>query len=247
MRFIELLPKSRRCFSPSVDELLCPALHTTRTWALWGNREVIASVDGYLDADGYVRVYSVDKNRAIAHAADDRMRNFLVMLAVSEFLGVMEARYAELRDSARAQHRSFTAKGVRLLRKSFLTLSLDLTSVFRDVDSFWQRTWRDRGDTQFVLNHAPWIVAADKAAGRKPFMPIDMVTKMRKVHRDKFKQAVAAHHEYRDILSTVASLGASVDTFRLGRLALWVAIASLGIALMMLLVTEIGDDTALGK
>jgi hypothetical protein len=43
MRFIELLPKSRRCFSPFVDELLCPALHATRTWALWGNREVIAS------------------------------------------------------------------------------------------------------------------------------------------------------------------------------------------------------------
>jgi hypothetical protein len=70
---------------------------------------------------------------------------------------------------------------------------------------------------------------------------------MRKVHRDKFTQAVAADHEYRDILSTVASLGASVDAFRLGRLALWVAIASLGIALMTLLVTEIGDDTALGK
>lgn len=140
-------------------------------------RSYCLGVDGYLDADGYVRVYSVDKNRAIAHATDNRMRNFLVMLAVSEFLAVMEARYAELRDSARAQHRSFTAKGVRLLRKSFLTLSLDLTSVFRDVDSFWQRTWRDRGDTQFVLNHAPWIAAADKAAGRKPFMPIDMVTK----------------------------------------------------------------------
>lgn len=234
--------------SPDIPQLLlcpvegsiCPALETKSTWALWGNRETIASIDGYLDG------YGSDKNRAIAHVAHNRMGNFMVLLAVSDFLAVTEAKFAVLRDSARTGHGTFKARGLQRLRENFLTLSLDLTSVSRDVDTFWRRKWRDEGDARFTLDYAPWIIAEDEAKGRKRFTPIDMNDELRQRHREWFKELIAADRDYRDILSTVATLGASVDAVKVGRTALGVALAAMGVALMTLLVTNIGDHTALG-
>ncbi len=234
--------------SPDIPQLLlspvegsiCPALEPKRTWALWGNRESIASIDEHLAG------YGSDTNRAIAHAAHDRMGNFIVLLAVSDFLAVMEAKFAVLRDSARTGHGTFKAKGLQRLRENFLTLSLDLTSVSRDVDMFWRREWRTEGDARFTVDYAPWIKAQDEAEGRKRFTPIDMNDDLRLRHRKWFKQLIAADRDYRDILSTVASLGASVDAFKVGRAALGVALAAMGVALVTLLVTNIGDHTAVG-
>src|SRR5664279_5518222 len=218
-----------------VERSLCRALGPKRTWALWGNQDIVAAATPHLD------MYGSDNARAITHAADKRMRNVLVMLAVSDFLTIMEAKYAELRDSARTRHVTFKARGLQRLRASFLTLSLDLASVARDVDAFWRRGWRDEGDAQFKLDYAPWIVADDEKTGRKRFTPIDINDDLRKRQRKWFKKLIAADRDYRDILSTVASLGASVDAFKIGRLALWVAFSSLGVALVTLLIADIGD------
>jgi hypothetical protein len=222
-----------------VDGSLCRAFEGKRTWTLWGNREAIAGATEHLD------MYGTDKNLAIALNANKRMANFLVMLAVSDFLAIMEAKYAVLRDSARAGHGSFKASGLRHLRESFLTLSLDLTSVERDVDTFWRRKWRDEGDAQFTLDLAPWIVESQKALGAKRFAPIDLNDELRNRQGEQFKTLIAADRDYREILSTVASLGASADAFRTGRVALWVALGSLGVALVTLLVTDVAGHTML--
>jgi hypothetical protein len=157
------------------------------------------------------------------------------MLAVSEFLNVMERKYAVLRDKAQTQHGRFKAAHLGELRSSFLTMSLDLASVARDVDAFWRRKWRDEGDARFNVDRAPWIVADDKAAGRTRFTPIDMNRHLRKRHRKWFKRLLAADRDYRDILSTVALLGASIDAFRVGRMAIWIAAASLAVAFVTFL------------
>jgi hypothetical protein len=47
----------------------------------------------------------------------------------------------------------------------------------------------------------------------------------------------------RDILSTVASLGAARDAFKISRIALYVALASLVVAACTLLVTDIGSES----
>lgn len=224
-----------------VDGTLCRGLEPKRTWALWGSRDAIAAANKDLD------IYGSDENRAVAHAAHERMRNFLVVLAVSEFLAITEAQYATLRDGARTRHGTFKARGLERLRASFLTLSLDLTSVARDVEAFWSRKWRDEGDARFEVDYAGWIIAMDEKEGRKRRPPINMNEELRKSQRKWFKKLIAADRDYREILSTVASLGASVNAFKIGRAALWIALASLTVAVGTLLVTDVGDHTTLGK
>ena len=224
-------------FSP-VQTDMCPALDG-RTWALWGNRDVIAN------AHENLHFYGQDRNGAIAHAANRRMGNFLVMNAVSEFLVVVERRYAVLRDNARTRHGQFKTRDLRELRANLLTLSLDLASVARDVDAFWKRKWRDEGDAQFTLNYAPWIVRDDEKAGRTRVTPIDMNDDLRKSQRKGLRQLIASDQDYRDILSTVASLGASIDAFKVGRIAIWIAFVALVVALGTLLLTDVGPNSSL--
>ena len=51
--------------------------------------------------------------------------------------------------------------------------------------------------------------------------------------------------EYREILSAVASLGASIDAFKVGRVALWVSLISLAVSMIALLLADVGSDTVL--
>ncbi|MDG4835233.1 hypothetical protein O7631_01720 [Micromonospora sp. WMMD967] len=224
----------------AVDGLLCRALEERRTWGLWGNTAKISAIPGYLEEHGG------DSNRAIAHIVDRRIRNFSVILAISGFLEVTEAEYAKLRDTARTRHGAFKAKRLHYLRRSLLTLSLDLTSVARDIDDFWTRNWHDGGDAQFILDYSPRIVEEDQKEGRERFEPINMNDDFRERQQKWFEKLIKADRDYREILATVASLGASADTYRISRVALWAAIASLIVASVTLLATEANDRNILG-
>ena len=57
------------------------------------------------------------------------------------------------------------------------------------------------------------------------------------------QRLVRTDRAYRDILSSVASLGASADSFVLGRWALTVAVASLVVALATVLFASVGCDS----
>ncbi|MEH0934181.1 hypothetical protein [Micromonospora psammae] len=223
----------------AVDGELCRALEAKRTWGLWGNREVISASTDDLEGRGD------DVNRAIAHLVDDRIRSFSVILAISGFLEVAESEYAKLRDSARSRHDAFKARRLNYLRRSLLTLSLDLTSVARDVHDFWQRNWRDAHDIEFVLDQAPWLNQDDQKSGREKFEPIIMNDDLRERQQEWFDKLIAADRNYRDILSTVAALGASADTYKISRVALWAAIASLAVAAVTLLFTQVQDHNVL--
>ncbi|SBT64294.1 hypothetical protein GA0070622_1267 [Micromonospora sediminicola] len=222
-----------------VDGELCRALEGKRTWGLWGNRKVLAAIPGYLEGRGN------DVDHAIAHVADDRIRSFSVILAISGFLEIAESEYAKLRDSARARHHTFKASRLNYLRRSLLTLSLDLTSVARDVQEFWKRNWREAHDIEFIVDQAPWISQEDQALGRERFEATSMTSELRERQHKWFDKLITADRDYRDILSTVAALGASADTYKISRVALWAAIASLAIAAVTLLFAEVKDQNVL--
>ena len=222
-----------------VEESLCSDLDAKRTWALWGNRTRVAAEFSDLDR------YGSSGDRALVHDANERIRQFLLTLSISDFLSVMDKRYAELRDSARVRHGEFKAKGLQRLRSSFLSLSLDLTSVARDVDIFRKRKSLDDVEAQFTLDYAPWIKADDESNGRQPTTPIDLNRQLCKSQRRKFKKLISADRDYCEILSTVASLGSSADSYKISRVALIAAIASLVVALATLLVTDVGGQTVL--
>jgi hypothetical protein len=68
--------------------------------------------------------------------------------------------------------------------------------------------------------------------------PIDLNKREREHQLHLAKELVSFDAEYRQVLSTVASLGASLDSRRVQRVATWVSVASLGTALVALWLSQ---------
>lgn len=222
-----------------LDSRMHEALGDDPTWTLWGNRDAIIAAFGEDALSGFGN----DADRAISHRVES-MYNLQVMLAVSEFLHVSNKRYAAIRDRASTRHGKFKPAALRELRKNLLTLSLNITTARRDVAEFWRSPlWRWDGGAKFDFVPTPRARFRADQDGREPDKPISFNDDVRKQHKRHFDQLARADRDYRDILSTVASLGASVDTFRIGRWALFVAIASLVVALGTIVLADVGCDS----
>lgn len=223
-----LLEQSRHGLTPGIQE---------RTWALWGNRN--ASIAQGVD----VRGYGTDPIFALAHYVDGRMGDFVVRLGLSELLELLKAERATMRDSARSHHRRFGRRDLKRLRQRFLTASLDFSSIERDVKEYNDRRWRDR-EAWFVLDYTPWLRKQDAEAGRKPFKPIQVNKELRKQQNKAARDLVSFDRSYREILATVASLGASIDAYKVQRYAIWIAIGSASVALGTLWISLLSPGEA---
>lgn len=212
------------------------------TWTLWGSRPAVIEALG----EGGLRGYGGgDQNRAIASRLVDRMFNLFVMIAVSRFLTLTEAEYAAIRDQASKRHGKFKPKSLKHLRESFLRLSLNLTSVYRDTMSFWNRSWRWDGDAEFRYHRTPSEAREVRQVEGSEEEPESFNDLLRERQKKEFIELIGADRDYRDILSTVASLGASADSYKVSRVALWVAVASLVVAIGTVVVSDIGPDSVI--
>lgn len=208
------------------------------TWTLWGN---MATVSRKLASSRAVMGGSTEQE---ASRQVDRFHDLLPLLAVAEYLSNADARYARLRDRASSRHGKFKARALRELRRSFLTLSLNVTSMRRDLAEFWRR----RGPyvvSDFKIHVAPRYKSRNRSAGRRTRKPILLDHALKKRLDDQFKRLTEADRDYREILSTVASLGASADAFKIGRWALVVAIASLAVAGATIVLADVGCGSIL--
>ena len=210
------------------DIALCPTLRTRRTWALWGNRTVAA------EARPDLSMYNgeTDTPEALGHAADREMREFLIALSLTEMTALMGERYAELRDTARQQHDSFSARYINGLRRTLLTSSLDLSSASVDVPQWWDR--HSNYIPQFVLRDPDYLAESAKEHGAE-VIELPYTERLHAGQIDTLARLTAADETIRGILSTVASLGAASDSYRISRLALTVASISLAVAIINLI------------
>ncbi|GAA1264730.1 hypothetical protein [Saccharothrix xinjiangensis] len=221
------------------SKTLTPTIGGAETWAIWGNRNTVEERMENLAAYGGGGI------DGIVHVTQEHARNFFVLLAVSRMAMHMDEDYARLRDEAQTRHGRFKGKGLKLLRASFLTLSLDLTSVARDLQRFHGRKWRDTGDAQFMVGWFPQSADAYAAQGGKVPEPTSMNEELEQRQSEWFEDLIAADRDYREILSTVAALGASNDSLKISRVALWLAFVSLMIAMVTLLVAEVKPQNLL--
>jgi len=236
--------------SPSLEKLILspsdpemhPALGEGPTWTLWGNREAIIEAWG----DDAFAGFSDSTNRGIAHHVESTYP-LLTMLAVSHFLDISSQRYAEIRDRATTRHGKFKPGALRDLRQFFLTLSLDLTTVRREVASFWDldRLWQWEAGEDFFFQPTPSTRARNEQTKRSEKKLRSFNKAVRKRQDERFESLAAADRDYRDILSTVASIGASVDAFKIGRWALWVALASLAVAVATIVLADVGCNSVI--
>jgi len=231
--------------SPSLEKLVLelpnpemhPALGEGPTWTLWGNRSAIIEAWGESAFAGF----SDSADRGIAYRIESTY-NLLTMLSVSEFLVANGQRYAEIRDQATTRHGKFKLGALRDLRRNFLTLSLDLTTVRRETAAFWDnsRMWQWGGGDDFLYRPSPRTGADDQNLQDADETSRSFNQRVRELQDARFESLVAADRDYRDILSTVASIGASADAFKIGRWALVVALVSMAVAVGTIVLADIG-------
>lgn len=240
-------PMFRMLTSPDIPKLVLhrqqsigqDPLGDDPTWTLWGSRSAVLKAVGSEDFE-YI---GGNDNQKIAYRLVNSMRNLFLMISVSAYLEIVEECFAEMRDRASVRHGKFRPRSIYDLRQSLLTLSFDLASMQRDVAAFWKRSWHWEGDPQFsyVLTPEERVRGGeDKGA---PEASISFNDRLKKRHEEWFEQLRQADSDYRDILSTVSSLGSSADAFRTGRLALCVAIVSLIVAVATVLMSQVGGKS----
>jgi hypothetical protein len=215
---------------------LTPAIGTDRSWAFWGSSSVAAAGAGPLD------MYGSPQPWAIASHYSEGVESFLVTLSVSDLLGSLEERYSKIRDNAQAQHGRFRPRYLDQFRRQWLTLSLDVASTKRDLERDWASRPTFENEMEFTLD---FDLPAVEGQESRTYEPVHVNDSMRRHQREMLDALVASDSEYRDILSTVASLGASAEASRTGRRALWVALVSLLVALATVLVSDVGDHSLL--
>lgn len=218
------------------DPGLCPTLGTSRSWALWGNRTEVARARSDLSMYGS----ESEIPGAIGRAVDDDIRDFLLALSVTEMIETLRSQCTTVRDTARRQHNSFSSRYLKALSNTLLTLSIDAASCNVDFPAWW-----NRADAQGIARFGFFDLddhqtGPDGVPDEELRPEFDVTDRLRTDHTADLAALSEADHTIRDILATVASLGAARDTHRVGLLALLVAGLSLVIAAVTLVFTAPG-------
>lgn len=202
------------------------------TWSLWGRRSTLvdklSELRRGLGLDG--------SDGAIVHCIDRAIQSYFILLSISQLLRVSQVRYSVLRDTARDMRGVYHMKHLEALRSSLLTLSLDLSSIDRDVRSYNQHGWR-HDPAQFRLEYVPWLAERDVKQGFG-ILCINQNKDLRTQQIKMLKTLATADGDYRQILTSAASLTSSMQTLRSGRVAVWVSLASLVVAATALLLSS---------
>ncbi|MCI4657324.1 hypothetical protein [Cryobacterium zhongshanensis] len=206
-------------------------------WSLWGNRSAVpALTHGMGRPDVSSAGYSVGET----------MTEYIARSGLTALLHLMRGSASNAHDNARKLHGGTSSRDLKRLRDRTLTTSLDLARLEQDIRVYNDRRWRDR-EPQFYLDVAPFFKKRDEEKGLKAFRPRDLNKNERKVQKRLARELVAFDAEYREVLGTVASLGASLDSRRVQRVATWVAVVSLGVALVTLWATQKSPPDLVGS
>ncbi|ORA09106.1 hypothetical protein [Mycobacterium arosiense] len=206
-----------------------------RTWALWGNRsEIVDGLATTLTSHGYGQ-----SDSSIAHYVQEAIEDYFLRLSISEMLDVCDARYASMRDAAR-QHGQ-----LERLRASLLTLSIDMSSIDRDIRAY-NAHGSQRDHAQFFFEDSPYLVAEHAKHGGPSRESINMNEHLLNEQTRTLETLRAADNDYRGILTAAASLTSSLRSIRMARTAIWIAMASLVVAAVTLVITDISKHSLAG-
>lgn len=217
-----------------------PTLDSRRTGLrnCWGVVGSLPRVSALSDKRGYGTGPPSVPTLAATH--DDAIRAFGLYVAVQSYMDEVRRTHAISIDEAKSRHGRYSARRLESLRFEMLSSSLDLSVVARDVAELWTDQWRHLAGIK---------VTAEPAPGMQPLHPdgFDLIGEWEQRRAQVFGDLIEEDRVYREVLSTASSLGASAESSRLGRRALVASFASLGVAIVAVLVANTGGDTLLSQ
>ncbi|MFC4138305.1 MULTISPECIES: hypothetical protein [unclassified Microbacterium] len=200
---------------------------TANVWTLWGNSAVAAGL-----------AIGSDKNvQGAAHSVGADTTDFMARTGLTALLRLLRENASVAHDNARKLHGGTSSRNLKRLRERTLTTSLDLATLEEDIKEYNGRGWRFN-EPQFYMERAPSLRQREIESGTQHSPPIDLNKNERKTQKKLARELVAFDTDYREVLNTVASIGASLDSRRVQRVAVWISIASLGVALATLWATS---------
>jgi hypothetical protein len=220
-----------------VSSTLCPNLFAKGTWSLWGNRDDVLKKIG----DDSLSLQGSNAIRAVGHHVGNSGFEFFVMLALDQMIYTLESIYAEARDQVATRQARFSSKGIEILRNTLLSLSLDVGNIDQGVRDFYTRPYY--AFPAFMVTSPERVKDGPCVQGYLAKDQQDYSCILMERGKSRLKDLVAMDKNYRDIVSTLAALGAASDTRRVGRIAIVVAGFSLLVALVTLLVGSIKPDS----
>ena len=209
----------RRDWAPEISE---------NVWSLWGNKSAAAALTRGTGNSGV---------SAAGYYVGDAMTDYFARSGLTALLRLLRSKASDAHDNARDLHGGTTSQDLKRLRQLILTRSLDLARLEEDIEVYNNRRWRDR-EPQFYRELAPWYKKRDEEDGFKPQKPVDLNKFERRLQKRLAHDLVAFDSKYREVLSSVASLGASLDSRRTQRIAIWISIVSLAVAVVTLWATQ---------
>lgn len=180
----------------------------------------------------HLAMYGNDEERAIAYHYARHVQDILLQICVVDYSKSMLELYAKRRDVACREYKRHSLKKTEGLRFEILTDSLDIKEAFHDASMLWEPTWRKwNGLEDLRLTESPELRSrGDKSAN----LEVDLLKKLKNTANDNFKLLLERDSTYRDILATASSIGADIASERLSRIAIIVALISLGVAIVTL-------------
>ena len=206
-------------------------------WSLWGNRSAVPALTKGTGSSGV---------SAAGHYVGETMTDYIARSGLTALLHLLRGNAFNAHDNARKLHGGTSSRDLKRLRDRTLTTSLDLARLEDDIRTYNGRRWRNR-EPQFYADLAPWFKKKDEEEGRTPSEPVDLNKSERKIQKRLARELVAFDAEYREVLGTVASLGSSLDSRRVQRVATWVAVGSLSVALVTLWATQKSPPDLIGS
>jgi hypothetical protein len=210
-------------------------------WSLAGNRSSV--LEGFSEQ---LRIYSNSyDDSTVANVVDDAVEDFLLIQSMFSYLEIMQKKYSRLRDAALKAHGKFKLSEIKHLRKELLSNGIDITTVAKDSLQIWSPSWRKWNGISLAWVDNPDTISKKLKNHEAVSEPEDAIQIMSEAQKTAFDQLIIDYEQYRDVLSTVSSLGMNLSSMRLARRALVVSLVSLLLALVMVLFSEFSDTSLL--
>lgn len=176
-----------------------------------------------------------ETDNAIAFAINDTARRILLELSLVEYSERLIRTYGSNRDLSEKWYESYSPTHVDALRSFILDNSIDLAEATRDIGAYFRES-----KAQAVPLLRRYTRSVDAARQQDPSDATDEFA--RKAKRN-LEQLVEMDAVYRDVLSTVVSLGTDKRSLEIAWIALVVSIVSL---LLAILTMSTAGDTVFG-
>ena len=176
-------------------------------------------VDKY--GEEWFEIQAKDKPTAIFKTINRELSSNILLLAMTRLLKSWTRLYSQERDRISEAEEKFKIKNLKLIRNNLTSLSFNISNLNNEFD-YYRRSREKRLFSKFLSVHSHNEDFRGKSLHKET---LDNQKRM-------ITELVKMDKNYRNIISSIASIGETIENYKISRLALLVALVSLIVSLI---------------